>query len=402
MTLKERRDEASVRVRSLLTLCKDESRGMTAEEKTIYTRAVDEINDVDDLIKMDKEQELRDAKGAIIDMTLEQTEKREFEQEKGKGKKEDRTANDAEAFRNFTEYGIGNIDNIPKELRAMTTVTGSTGGFMVPEIFSKQFFTYAGDDSPTRALSTEVMWKGDGAFPVVTAFGTSYLVAEGSDVTTTTPTLAQKTVSGYQLMYNVDVPIKLIDNSAYPFDSNLLKWWAISNANKEESLYAVGAGTTEPFGLTVLATNGTETAANSAIVPDDVVNWYYDVPFKYRKKSSWILNDSSILLIRKMVNAVTTSGATSYVWAPGLGGEPDTLMGRPIYPSDGMAAFAAGGKVGVFGDISQYQIVDFGSPLLIRDPYTVAVTGRVRFVGHRLIDAALPVEEAIISCRVVA
>lgn len=398
--LKQRRDQASKRVNDLLNLVEGENRAMTAEEKTIYTRAVEEINEVDDLIKMKKDQELRDAKGAIIDSTLETLEKRQLDNQPHK--KEDRTMSDIESFRNFTEYGIGNVDNVPKELRAMTTVTGSTGGYMIPDIFSKQFFSYAENDNPTRKLSTQVMWKGDGAFPVVTAFGTSYLVAEGSDVTTTTPTLAQKTVSGYQLMYNVDVPIKLIDNSAYPFDANLLKWWAISNANKEESLYAVGAGTTEPYGLTVLATNGTETAANSAIAADDVVNWYYDVPFKYRKKSSWILNDSSILLIRKIVNAVSTSGATSYVWSPGLGGEPDTLMGRPIYPSDGMAAFAAGGKVGVFGDISQYQVVDFGTPLLIRDPYTVAITGRVRFVGHRLIDAALPVAEAIISCRIVA
>ena len=396
MTLMERRNEASKRVRDLLDLCKKEARGLSAEEKTIHQNAVAEINDMDELMKFEADQAKRDALGE----SMLAVEKREFVPEKGK--QETKKVNDAEAFRNFTEYGIGNTETLPKELRAMTTITGATGGFMIPEIFSKQLFSYAADDSPTRMLSTQINWKGDGAFPVVTAFGTSYLVTEGSDVTTTNPTLAQKTVSGFQLMYNVDVPIKLINNSAYPFDSELLKWWGISNANKEEDLYAVGAGTTEPFGLTVLATNGSETAANSAISANDVVDWYYDVPFKYRKKSSWIVNDSTILLIRKIVNAVTTSGATSYVWSPGLGGEPDTLMGRPIYPSDGMAALTAGGKVGVFGDISQYQVVDFGSPLLIRDPYTVAITGRVRFVGHRLIDAALPVAEAIVSLRIIA
>jgi len=133
---------------------------------------------------------------------------------------------------------------------------------------------------------------------------------------------------------------------------------------------------------------------------DDIINWYHDVPLKYRMRSSWVVADSTIKLIRKITNAVNTSGALNYIWSPGLGGNPDTLMGRPIYASAGMPAFAAGEEIGVFGDISQYIIADFGSPMMIRDPYTRAKYGEVSFVGWSLTDTALPVAEAVVTLKI--
>jgi HK97 family phage major capsid protein len=71
-----------------------------------------------------------------------------------------------------------------------------------------------------------------------------------------------------------------------------------------------------------------------------------------------------------------------------------------MYVSDECTAFAAGAKLGVFGDISQYQVVDFGTPEMIRDPYTKAGQGQVRFIGWELMDAALPLAEAVVTCPV--
>jgi len=297
-------------------------------------------------------------------------------------------------FRDFLKSG-----KIPED-RAMTTETGSTGGYLIPEIFADMLLEYAKNDAIIRSLATVKRWRGDGAFPVVSAFGTSYLVGEGDEATTTTITIGQKTVSGFQLMWRTEVPVKLINNSAYDLESVLMRAWAKSNSNLEEGYWAAGVGTTTPIGLTAAGTAGTDTASNSAIAADDVVNWYYDLPQAYRNNGTWIFADATIAKIRKIKNPVSTSGATNYVWTPGLGGSPDTLMGRPIYASAGIAAFAAGASVGVFGDISEYQIVEFGTPKMIRDPYTVATYNQVRFVGARLVDAALPVAEAVIVCNI--
>ena len=383
----ELRSNVAHKMRTMLTAAQEEKRGLTADEKIKYDNMLAEITELDEQNK--REESLKGIE-ARLDAIPEPKVVKE-----ARSIIDPKTASISE-FRDFLGKGI-----TPEE-RTMTSGTGATGGYMIPEIFSDMILEYAKDDSVIRSLATVTNWKGDGAFPVATAFGTSYLVGEGDAVTDTTPTLGQKTVSGFQLMYKVDVPIKLINNSAYPLESLMPQWWAKSNSNLEEGYWAAGVGTTAPYGLTVAGTAGTDTAANDAIAADDIVNWYYDLPQTYRRNASWIFADATIAKIRKITNAVTTSGALGYIWMPGLGGSPDTLMGRPIHASAGMPAFAADTSVGVFGDISQYQIVEFGSPTMIRDPYTVATYGQVRFVGHRLVDAALPVEEAVSVCNILA
>jgi HK97 family phage major capsid protein len=382
----EKRSNTAKAMRDMLDLAKGEKRSLIADEKVKYDNMVAEIERLDEEEK--RESALRKIEAKLNEIPEPQT----------TGKEERSTIDpkieQRREFREFLAKG-----KIPEE-RVMTTETGSTGGFLIPEIFADMLLEYAKNDAIIRSLATVKRWRGDGAFPVVSAFGTSYLVGEGDEVTTTTITIGQQTVSGFQLMWRTEVPVKLINNSAYDLESVLMRAWAKSNSNLEEGYWADGAGTTTPIGLTAAGTDGTDTAANNAIAADDVVTWYYDLPQAYRNNASWIFADATVARIRKIKNPVNTSGATNYVWMPGLAGVPDTLMGRPIYASAGMPAFAAGASVGVFGDISQYQIVEFGSPKMIRDPYTVATYNQVRFVGARLVDAALPVAEAVIVCNI--
>jgi len=72
-------------------------------------------------------------------------------------------------------------------------------------------------------------------------------------------------------------------------------------------------------------------------------------------------------------------------------------MGRPVYPSAGFAAFAAGEEIGVFGDISQFIIADFGGPTMIRDQYTRAKYNETSFIGCSVSDTALPVAQAVVT-----
>ncbi len=391
--LQEKRDQAAKRIRDLLDKAKNEERGLTAEEKTIHQNAVGEINEVDDLRAAEaKYAELESRENA----QQEEVEKRAFKPETAKAGEE--TRDQRKEFRDFLTGRMREFNG--DEQRAMTSATGSTGGYLIPEKYANMLKEYTAGDIVIRSLATVEQWDADGAFPVVTDFGTSYIVGEGNEVTASNATLEQKKVSGYQLMYRTEVPMKLITTSQYNLEQKLMGWWAKSKAKKEEALFAAGVGTTQPYGLATLATAGTDTAANSAIVGDDIMNWFFDCPASYRKNASWLFADGTIKLIRKITNEVETSGAKNYIWMPGLGGQPDTLMGQPVYASQGMAAFGAGETVGVFGDISQYIVVDFGSPQMIRDPYTVATYGQVRFVGWQLIDAALPVAEAVIACNI--
>lgn len=304
---------------------------------------------------------------------------------------------DEKAFRDWLST---NDEKLLAESRAMTTGTGSTGGYLVPDKFHKELKEYQADLCPIYELATKSDWDGDAVFPLVSGFGTTELVAEGSNASGTTPTIGQKNLTGYQFIYMVDVPWTLLRKSAFNIEAKLPKWWGKSNAGKMEDYFAEGTGSAQPKGLAAAATTGEDTAANSAIAGDDVVNWFFKLKAAYRKRATWLFADSTIAMIRKIKNPVTTSGALQYIWMPGLGGQPETLMGKPIKASDGFSAFTAGAACGVFGDISEYQIVEFGKPALIQDGVSRANYAQTRMVGYRLVDADLPVAEAVVTCPV--
>lgn len=389
----QKRSEVAKQLRDMLASAETDNRYLSAEEKTKYDRMVDEIESIDDMIERKKK---ADTFGE-----LEQLEQRVFEQQPMQKEDKNPEVDEFRAFLrgNLAEYNLRRGES--PDTRAMTTATGETGGFVIPETFYNKLSEIAAGNNPIRRLATVVRWgAGDGAFPVVDSFGTAYLVGEGSAVDETNPTFQQKKVSGYQMMYMVKPPMKLIQTASYGIEGKIPMWWGKSTGNKEQSLFAVGNGNTQPIGLAVAASNGAETAANSAITGDDIINWFHSLLPVYRSSASWLFPDATIKMIRKIKTPVDTSGSQQYLWSPGLGGNPDTLQGRPIYAADGFAAFAAGVKAGVFGDISQYQIVEWGAPQMLRDPYTDAAYGRVRFIGWQLIDTALPLAEAVVTCRV--
>ena len=387
--LVQKRSEAAKRLLDMLDVAKTEERSLTVDERSKYDAIVEEINNIDETAKREKQ---------LADFN--QLEQRQI---LPTGKTEEDANPELNEFRSFLSNGIipeGRTSKV--EGRAMTSATGETGGYLIPEVYARQLREIATANSVVRQLATVERWNGDGAYPVVTGFGTTYLVGEnpGADVTETNASFDLKKVSGYQLMYLTNIPKKLLVTNDYGLEGKIPGWWGKSLGAKEEYYFVNGTGDAMPMGLLGAATAGVSTASNTAIAGDDIINWFYKLTHAYRNQASWIFADSTVKLIRQMKNPVSTSGALQYLWMPGLGSAPDTLLGRPLHVSDEMPAFAAGAKVGVFGDISQYQVVDFGTPEMIRDPYTKAGQGQVRFIGWELVDAALPLAEAIVTCPI--
>jgi HK97 family phage major capsid protein len=396
--LREGRDKAAKAYRDLVLKMQESGEKPDVDARSKMDNMVAEIDSYDEQIRSAEAQ--RDQQFEEIDSALKEMRSgRNIEN----NEPENRADKYAADFRSYLMSGDAEnlIEKEMSESRAMTSTTGSTGGYLIPDKFHNELKEYQQDLCPIYNLATKTDWDADAVFPVVSAFGTTELVTEGSAVTESTPTIGQTTMTGYQFMWAVDVPYPLLRKSAYNLDGKMPKWWGKSNAGVMEDYFAAGTGSSEPTGLTAAATTGT-TSASSTVVGDDILNWFYKLDPAYRKLASWVFSPSSVLTIRKLKNPVTTSGALQYLWVPGLAGQPDTLLGRPLYESDGMPAHAAGAVPGVVGDISEFQIVEFGKPSMIRDPYTLAKYGQVSFIGCRLVDCDLPVAEAVVTCPVSA
>ena len=89
-------------------------------------------------------------------------------------------------------------------------------------------------------------------------------------------------------------------------------------------------------------------------------------------------------------------GTGQYIWSPGLAaGEPDRLLGYPVYTSAYVPAVAAGQPVIAFGDISYYNIGDRGTRSFAALHELYAGVGQVAFVAKERVDGKLILPEAV-------
>ena len=129
----------------------------------------------------------------------------------------------------------------------------------------------------------------------------------------------------------------------------------------------------------------------TAVTADEMIDLFYSLKAPYRKKSVWMLNDSTIKSIRKLKD---TNG--QYLWQPSLtAGTPDTILGRPVKTSAYMPAIAAGAKSIAFGDFSYYWIADRQGRSFKRLNELFAATGQVGFLASQRVDGRLILAEAV-------
>ena len=111
----------------------------------------------------------------------------------------------------------------------------------------------------------------------------------------------------------------------------------------------------------------------------------------YRKKASFIVNDNTLAAIRKLKD--TTQ---NYLWSPSFeAGEPDRLLGYPIFTSAYMPTLQADSAVMAFGDFSYYNIGDRGVREFQELRELFAGNDMTGYLMKERVDAILVLPEAV-------
>lgn len=117
-----------------------------------------------------------------------------------------------------------------------------------------------------------------------------------------------------------------------------------------------------------------------------MIKLVYKLKRQYRRKAAFIINDSVIASIRLMKD-----NDGQYLWQPALvGGEPDKLLGYPVYTSQ----FAPTTAI-AFGDFSYYNIGDRGTRSFQQLSEKFAMEGMIGYVVKERIDGLLVLKEAV-------
>jgi HK97 family phage major capsid protein len=251
--------------------------------------------------------------------------------------------------------------------RAMS-LTGASGGFAVPYVLDPSIMaTSSGAVNPYRAISNvEVIgvdeWRGVSSDGITAAFA-----AEAAPATDASPTLAQPTVSTEKAFAFVPYTIE-IGQDWGSFANEMASLFADAKDILEASKFAVGSGTSEPFGVVTGATTVFTASNTNSLVVADIYGVHNALGPRFRSRAVWTLNNA----IADRIRQLSTAGGAD-LWAQNLrlrtaaqvavmtdGRLGADLLGKPAFEASGQSgAMTTGQIVGVLGDYSRYyKIVD--------------------------------------------
>lgn len=278
---------------------------------------------------------------------------------------------------------------------------GGTGGYTVPAEFYNQLIVRLREFGVVRQLARVITTGGNGdlSIPRVAATRASATwVAEAGPYVASEDTFEQVVLKAYKAAVIAKASEEMVADSAF----DVLGWIATSSGEAlgvlENTAFQVGASgsTTSPEGLMTKATVGVTLTTGQTLTitsPDSLIDLYHSVPAPYRPRASWLMNDTTIKIIRKFKEATTNA----YMWQPGIqAGQPDTILGRPVYADPDIAVPAANALTVAFGDIgAAYMIRDVEgvSAQVLSELY--AANGQIGFRVHKRVDGDLVDDAAV-------
>ena len=397
LELREKRAKAWEAAKAFLDSHRKENGVLSAEDDAAYTKMEQEITDLGKEIARLERQEALDAElNRPVNRPLTGKPGGRADADDG----EDKTGRASDDYRKNFWNAMRSKVPMPNVTNALQIGTDSEGGYLVPDEYERTLVEALEEENIFRQMAKVIKTSsGDRKIPVVASKGTASWIDEEGAYPESDDSFGQVSIGAYKLGTMIKVSEELLNDSVFDLQSYISREFARRIGAKEEEAFFTGDGKGKPLGV-LAATGGAETgvtaASATAVTADELMDLYYSLKSPYRKKSVWVLNDSTIKAIRKLKD---NNG--QYLWQPSLtAGAPDMILGRPIKTSAYMPAIAAGAKTIAFGDFSYYWIADRQGRSFKRLNELFAATGQVGFLASQRVDGKLILAEAVKTMKV--
>lgn len=301
------------------------------------------------------------------------------------------------AFSSFVRRGA---ERVPaEETRALQVSTEEQGGYLAPEQFVAELIRNLVEISPIRSASRVANTSaGKLIIPKRTSRLTAQWVGEIEDRPGTEPAYGQQAIEMHELACHVDVSNWLLEDAAFDIAAELAFDFAEEFGLKESQAFLAGDGVKKPVGIMADPTVPVVAGGKASVLePDMLIRFLYSLPAFYRNRGAWLMNSATMATIRLMKD-----GSGNYLWREGIAdGQPATLLGRPVIDAPHMGDVAANAFPLAYGDFATaYRIFDRVNLSVLRDPFTMAHKGLVRFHARRRVGAAVVQPEAIRKLKI--
>lgn len=304
---------------------------------------------------------------------------------------------DMKTGRASNEYKGAMLSALRSNFRHVSDVlvegTDASGGYLVPDEWDARLIEKLEEENILRKLGTVIQTSGERKINVAATKPAASWVEEGGALTFGDAVLSQVLLDAYKLSVAVKVSEELLADNQYDLEGFITRAFGQAIANAEEEAFLTGDGTGKPTGLLHDTLGGQVgvTTAGTSITADEILDLVYNLKRPYRAKAAFLTADSTLAAIRKL-----KGDDGQYLWQPALAaGEPDRLLGYPVYTSAYMPTVAAGESVLCLGDYSYYYVADRGTRTFAALNELYAANGQVAFVAKERVDGKLILPEAV-------
>ncbi|WP_425963775.1 phage major capsid protein [Rhizobium nepotum] len=364
-----------------------ETRAENDDPLALATQAVEELRTGFEEYRTGAETELTELRTQVTDLET------RMNRPGGNGSPNDGEISiERRAFTSFLRLGAERME--AEEARALIVGDDTKGGYLAPAEFQTEVIRGIVEISPIRqAVRVGSTSAGSVILPKLTGRPTASWVGEDEERDETTMTYGQIEIPIHELACYIDVSLRLLEDSAINVESEISTELSQEFAVKENSAFSNGDGAKKPLGIQRVAgiaevINGSASAVNA----DKLIGLMYTMPQQYRNNGSWLMNGTTLGLIMTLKDS-----QGRYLWQPSLqAGQPSTLLGRPVIEDPTMPDIGNGTFPIMYGDFSKaYRIYDRVGMSILRDPYTQATKGLVRFHARRRVGGGPILTEAL-------
>ena len=296
---------------------------------------------------------------------------------------------------NLSEDQRKALEKVRAEHKALNITSDAAGGYLAPTEFVTEIIKDVTEITPARQLA-RIRSTGFKTleFPKRTGRAAAQRVSEqGTRTETTGLAYGLEEVPLPEMYAVIDISQQMLEDSAFDMDAELREEANDQFSVKEGQEFVTGSGNGELEGILVNSSIAeSNSGAAAAVTADGLITLKYGIKTAYSRNATFVLNRSTLGSVRKLKDS-----QGQYLWMPGIAqGRPNSIDGDPYSECPDMPSEAAGAFPVAYGDFRRgYVIGDRIAMTLMRDPYTQAASGNVRYWFRRRVGGQVVLAEAI-------
>jgi HK97 family phage major capsid protein len=281
------------------------------------------------------------------------------------------------------------------EVRAMSTTSQPDGGYLVRPELSATVISRVFETSPMRLAANVESGSAKSRDYLIddNEAGSAWVAEGGTQSETDTPELGQKEIVAHTQRAMPSATWEMLADAYLDVEAWLAAKVSDKFARFENTAFISGNGVGKPRGILTYAdqtTPGTyerdrirqvRTGVAANVSADGFISQQNAIKEAYQPRAIWMMKRATF------GEALKLKGADNYFFSPVLlrdGQVSLQLLGKPVVFADDIPPVGAGNLCVAYGDFrAGYTIYDRVGLQIIRDPFVLAGSGRVRFVTYK-------------------